>query len=80
MKPDISLLVWHFYPMLLRISSLENNNNNNNRWAFILGTVLFYQRYYGRIVILIAMAYSDLQKVLLPHAFQRHRYACIFSR
>lgn len=36
MKPDISLLVWHFYSMLLCISSLENNNNNN-RWAFILG-------------------------------------------
>lgn len=40
MKPDISLLVWHFYSMLLRISSLENNNNN--RWAFILGRYVWF--------------------------------------
>lgn len=41
MKPDISLLVWHFYPMLLRISSLENNNNNH-RWRFILGRYVWF--------------------------------------
>lgn len=40
----------------------------------------YQRRYCGRIVILTAMACSDLQKVLPPHAFQRHRYASVFSR